>query len=509
METTLAAENHQPIAIEQAVATENEGTQAKRWWRAAVPLAVIVIIAMIPAPAGLGRHAWYYFAVFGGVVAALIVEPLPSPAIGVIGVTLVAALSKWLLFSPAELARPGFEATDESLKWALAGFSSGTVWLVFSAFMFALGYEKTGLGRRIALVMVRALGKNTLTLGYATALTDAILAPFTPSNTARSAGTIFPVVRNLPPLYGSQPNDPSARKIGSYVMWTTFAAGCVTSSLFMTACAPNLLALEFIRKISKIDITWKQWFFASAPFAIPLLLALPILAYLLYPPQIKHGAGVPAWAASELEKMGRPSRREIILAALALLAIALWIFGGEFIEATLVALLVVSLMLITRVVTWKEMASNHAAWTTLVLLATLVTLAGGLSRVGFIKWFADSVAARLGGLSPTLAIIALVSVYFFSHYMFASLTAHTTAMMPVLLAVGAGIPGVPVAKLALALALTTGIMGVITPYATGPGLAYYESGYIPSADFWRLGTIFGLIFLATLLALGVPLLMVT
>jgi len=93
--------------------------------------------------------------------------------------------------------------------------------------------------------------------------------------------------------------------------------------------------------------------------------------------------------------------------------------------------------------------------------------------------------------------------------MFASLTAHTTAMMPVLLAVGAGIPGAPVAKLALALALTTGIMGVITPYATGPGLAYYESGYLPSADFWRLGTIFGLIFLAALLALGVPLLMVT
>jgi L-tartrate/succinate antiporter len=78
-----------------------------------------------------------------------------------------------------------------------------------------------------------------------------------------------------------------------------------------------------------------------------------------------------------------------------------------------------------------------------------------------------------------------------------------------LLAVGAGIPGAPVAKLALALALTTGIMGVITPYATGPGLAYYESGYLPSADFWRLGTIFGLIFLAALLALGVPLLMVT
>src|SRR5215467_6045705 len=291
------------------------------------------------AHAALARHAWYYFAVFAGVVAALVVEPLPSPALGVVGVTLVAVLSRWVLFSPAELAKPEFALPDESLKWALSGFSSDTVWLVFSAFMFALGYERTGLGRRIALVLVKALGKNTLTLGYATALTDAILAPFTPSNTARSAGTIFPVVRNLPPLYGSQPNEPSARKIGGYLMWVTFAAGCVTSSLFMTACAPNLLALEFIRKITKVDITWKQWFFASAPFAFPLLLALPILTYLLYPPQIKRGAEVPAWAASELEKMGRPSRRELILAALALLAIVLWIFGGKYIHVAMVALL--------------------------------------------------------------------------------------------------------------------------------------------------------------------------
>jgi L-tartrate/succinate antiporter len=90
----------------------------------------------------------------------------------------------------------------------VCGFSSGTVWLVFGAFMFALGYEKTGLGHRIALVMVKVMGRNTLSLGYATTLTDAILAPVTPSNTARSAGTIYPVVANLPPLYGSMPNQP-------------------------------------------------------------------------------------------------------------------------------------------------------------------------------------------------------------------------------------------------------------------------------------------------------------
>ena len=484
-----------------------EKSSGVQWWRVAVPLAVGVVIALIPVPLGLQAHAWYYFAIFAAIITALIVEPLPNPAVGLIGVTAVAVLSRWVLFSPEQLVEANFDITGKSLDWALAGFSSSTVWLVFSAFMFALGYETTGLGRRIALILVRALGRNTLTLGYATVLTDALLAPVTPSNTARSAGTIFPVLSNLPPLFDSLPHTASARKIGGYLMWTSFASCAVSSSLFMTACAPNLLAVEFIAKIVNVHITWQQWFMAAAPFALPLLFALPVFVYFFYPPQITQGTEVPVWAASELEKMGPLSRREAVLTVLVLLAISLWIFGGTTMEAATAALLVIALMLITGIINWESMVRNRAAWTTLVLLATLLTLAGGLAKTGFIHWFASAVAIHLTGLSPIAAIICLVCVYFFSHYMFASLTAHTSALLPVMLAVGAGIPGVPIAKLALALAMTTGIMGVITPYATGPGLVYYQSGYIPAIDFWRLGAIFGFIFLAALLLIGVPLLM--
>lgn len=162
-----------------------------QWMKLAAPVALAVLIALIPAPAGLAPHAWLYFAIFAGVVVALVLEPLPGALIGLVGVTLVALLSPYVLYSAAELARPGFRPANASLTWALSGFSNGTVWLIFAAFMFALGYEKSGLGRRIALLLVRAMGRRTLTLGYAIALADLALAPFTPSNTARSGGTIF------------------------------------------------------------------------------------------------------------------------------------------------------------------------------------------------------------------------------------------------------------------------------------------------------------------------------
>jgi len=473
-------------------------------WKALAPIAVTLALALVPPPDGLAPHAWYFFAIFAGVIVALMFEPLPGGAVGLIGVTVVAVLSPYVLFSPAELAKPGFKSFNAAINWALSGFSNVTVWLIFGAFMFALGYDKTGLGRRISLMLVRKMGRRTLTLGYAVAVADTILAPFTPSNTARSGGTIYPVIRNLPALYDSKPNDPSSRRIGSYLMWVAIATTCVTSSLFLTGLAPNLLAIELVNKTAKVSLSWTQWFVAFAPVGIALLVLVPLVTYWIYPPEVKAGEEVPKWAGEELAKMGAFTRREITLGGLVLLALGLWIFGGDAISATTVALVVISLMLILGVVSWDDIVRNAPAWNTLAWFATLVALADGLNRVGFVKWFADAVAAHMGGFSPFTAMILLVLVFYFTHYLFASITAHVTALLPVMLAVGATIPGLDMAEFALLLCLTLGIMGVLTPFATGPSPVYYGSGYLPSKDYWRLGAIFGVLFIAMLIVVAVP-----
>ena len=460
-------------------------------WKAVLPLLLGIIIALLPAPQGLNLTAWYFFAIFSAVILGLILEPLPAAAVGFIGVFHVAVLG---------LAGP---KPADNIRWALSGFSNTTVWLIFGAFMFAMGYDKTGLGRRIALILVKKLGRKTLGLGYAITFSDLILAPFTPSNTARSGGTIFPIIRNLPGLYGSSPGETS-RKIGAYIMWTAFAATCVTSSMFITSLAPNLLALDLVSKTVKISISWTEWFVGFLPVGIILILILPFLVYKIYPPEIKSSEEVPSWASQELDKLGKFSRKELVMALLAVLALALWIFGGNFIDATTAAGFVISLMIITGTVTWDDILANKQAWNVLVWFATLVALADGLNKVGFVTWFAKSMAALLTGMSPLVVMVVLVVIFFIIHYMFASLTAHTTAILPVMLAVGAAIPGLPVKTFALLLCYSLGIMGVITPYATGPGPVYYGSGYISRKDFWVLGLIFGMIFLGALIGIGVP-----
>ncbi|MCU5774066.1 anion permease [Erwiniaceae bacterium BAC15a-03b] len=469
-----------------------------------LPALVAIILLLVPVPAGLEPYAWHFFAIFVGVIVGLIIEPLPGAVIGLTAVVIIALGGQWLLFSPEQLAAPGFKLASQSFKWAVSGFGNSTVWLIFGAFMFAAGYDKTRFGRRLALILVKYLGRRSLTLGYAITFADLLLAPFTPSNTARSGGTIYPIIANLPPLYGSKPNDPSARKIGSYLMWVAITATCINSSLFLSALAPNLLALALVKTTVGINIAWGSWFIAFLPVGALLLLTMPLLAYWLYPPQVKINDEVPRWAQQELEKLGKLSRNEILLLLFVCCALMMWIFAASWIEPALAAVLVITLMLWTGVLEWNDITSNKPAWNTFVWFATLVALADGLSSTGFISWLGKEGGVLMSGISPDQATIVLLLAYYLLHYLFASTTAHTTALLPAMLTIAATIPGMNMMVFCLMLVTSQGVMGIITPYGTGPSPIYYGSGYLPTADYWRLGSIFGAIFLAALIVIGYP-----
>ncbi len=467
----------------------------KSSWRSAAPLFVWLVLLMAPHPGELTANAWRYFALFTAVIVALILEPIPPAAVGLAGVTAAMVLG-YVAPKPAD-----------AIEWGLSGFSDRTIWLIFGALVVSTAYEKTGLGRRIALSLVRLMGQSTLGLGYAVMLADLAIAPFTPSNTGRSAGVIYPIVRGIPALYGSAPG-PTARRVGAYLMWTAFAATAVTSSMFVTALAPNLMAIGLVREETGISITYSQWALGFLPVGVPLAAALPVLVYLIYPPEVRTSREVSAWAATELDRMGRLSVREATMGTLVLLAFLAWVFGGAWINPTTAILAVVSLMVLARIVDWNDVVGNRSAWDMVIYFGTLLTMADGLNRVGVVTWAASAVTRPLVGVPPLVAMILLVSSFFVAHYLFASLTAHTIVVLPAVLSAGALVPGMPVKVLTLLLVYAIGLMGVITPYATGPAPVYFGSGFIPRRHFWVLGFVFGLINLVTLLGIGIPYLLV-
>jgi len=482
----------EPVTAPQTPRTLQKKSRRSTFARAVAPIIVGVAIGLAPAPHGLPLNAWRYFALFAAVMVGMITELIPPAALGLVGVIVAAA---------AGLVRT---SSAQSTVWALSGFGNATVWLIFAAFIFSLGYAKTGFGKRIALLLIRTMGRRTLGLGYAIALGDLALAPFMPSNTARSGGTIFPILRNIPELYGSWPNDESSRKIGAYLMYTALAATCVTSSMFLTAIAPNVLAADLALRTVNVTLSWMDWFRGFAPIGFLLFALVPILLYKIYPPEIREAPEAPRWAADELRKMGPISAKEMILLVLVLLALALWTAGAKYVDATMSAMLVVVLMLVLRVITWNDILGYSEAWNVFIWFSTLVTLAGGLVDTKFVDWVARSFAPIVSHRGVTMAAVLLVAAFFLLHYLFASLTAHVSALFQVFLVVAVTIPGMSRLSWALLLSYPLGLMGILTPYGTGPSPIYYGCGYVKGKDFWLLGFLLGVIFFAVYLLIELP-----
>ncbi|AXH16092.1 anion permease [Malaciobacter mytili] len=453
-----------------------------------IPLAVLVIFWFLPAPEGLSIQAWHFLAVFFAVVVGLIIEPVPAALIGFAGISFVAVFG---------LAGNSAKA---NIAWALSGFSNTVIWLIFAAFMFALGYKKTGLGRRVSLIMIKYMGKSSLGLGYAVAFSDLVLAPFMPSNTARSAGTIYPVASNIPLIFNSTP-DNEPRKLGAYISWVAIATTCVTSSMFLTALAPNLLAVDLINQGSGNLISWSAWASIMLPLMIPLFLLTPWLVYVIYPPTQKTSPEAPAWAAKELEQLGSISKKELLMAGLAVVALLLWIFGKSFgIHSTTAAIAIVSIMVLSGIITWDDVISNKAAFNVLIWFASLVAMAAGLKKVGVLDWIGKNAEVYLSGLTPTMLILSMLVLFFILHYFFASTTAHTTALMPIFIAIAMKLMTPDqLVPFSILLAGSLGVMGIITPYATGPSPIWYGANYISQATWWGLGAIFGALYLAAIL----------
>ncbi len=465
------------------------------------PIVVGLIIYICPTPDGLSNNAWLYCSIFAALIIALILEPIPAALIGVIAITIAVVFKVGAVGSGETNANI---SSSVAINWGLSGFSNAVVWLIFIAFNIGLGFSKTGLGERIALYLVKSLGKSTLGIGYAITIVDFILAPFIPSNAARSGGTIYPVVNSIAKIFESTPES-NPKKIGSYLVYTGLAASCVTSSIFLTGQAPNPLALSLLNKQGVSVVDWLSWFIAFAPVGVILLIITPLLIYYIYPPEIKGSIQIAKWADEEYQKLGKITKSQIYMAIICLIGLILWIGSSFFkINATTTALILVILMCATKVITWQDFLSNKSAWNTLVWFATLVAMATGLKNVGYLDWAGDILGVYLTDFSPFWAMILLLLSFSFFRYLFASGTAYVTAMIAIFATIASSIPNLDVKETMLILCLPMGFMGIITPYGTGCSPLWYGSRYIKSGEFFKLGAIFAILYLGIYIVIGIP-----
>ncbi|MDU9352154.1 anion permease [Staphylococcus warneri] len=451
-----------------------------------LPIVVgLLIWALTPfKPDALDTQAWYMFAIFVATIIACITQLMPIGAVSIIGFTLTVLVG----------------VVD--IKTAVQGFGNNSIWLIAMAFFISRGFVKTGLGRRIALQFVKLFGKKTLGLAYSLVGVDLILAPATPSNTARAGGIMFPIIKSLSESFGSSPKDGTERKMGAFLIFTEFQGNLITAAMFLTAMAGNPLAQNLAEKTAHVHITWMNWFLAALVPGLVSLIVVPFIIYKMYPPTVKETPNAKQWAENELANMGPISIAEKFMTGIFIVALALWVTGSFIhVDATLTAFIALALLLLTGVLTWKDILNETGAWNTLVWFSVLVLMADQLNQLGFIPWLSQLIAHSLHGLSWPIVIVLLILFYFYSHYLFASATAHVSAMYAALLGVAVA-AGAPPLFSALILGFFGNLLASTTHYSSGPAPILYGSGYITQKRWWTMNIVLGFVYFIIWIGLG-------
>jgi DASS family divalent anion:Na+ symporter len=433
-------------------------------------------------PAGLTAPAWHLFAVFVAAISAVLVGAFPLLTSTMLAVAAVV-----------------LTGTIDAAK-AFSGFANASVLLVVVAFLVAQAVVKSGLGRRISLFMVSRFGKSSRGLAYSIVLTDALIAPAFPSNTARG-GVLFPIVLSVAQGSGSKPGDPEGRRLGGYLMFCTMASLAVSSALWMTATSANPIGLQVVRDAG-IDVGFGKWLLVASVPALAALLAIPWLVAKLFPPGVGETPEAPVAARKSLAELGPLSREERITAIAFVLMVTGWILADTLkLNVTSIAFAGLGVLLLTNVLTVEDIAAQGDTLATFLWLAVLFALSGQLNELGFMGYAGQKLASYLGGLSWPTTYVSLVLLYVAIHYMFVSQSSQVLALLGVFLDVGVR-GGVPAPLMAFALLFASSYFSVITPQGGSQNVIFVGAGYLEQGELYRMGLLSTLFFLAVFLTLG-------
>ena len=337
-----------------------------KWQGLLIAVIVGLGIWLIPTPEGLSAKAWGMLALFVATIVAIIAKAMPMGA-----ATLVALVISGLTGLTPILPKQG----DVGM---LSGFANGTIWLIAIAMFLSRAVIKTGLGKRIALYFVGRFGKKMMGVAYGMALADVVIGPGIPSASARGGGIMYPIMQSIADAYESKPG-PTARRAGAFLAIAVSQIDTIICTMFLTAMAGNPLIAE-LAKSQGVEITWMTWFLGAIVPGIVSLIVLPYFVYLIYPPELKDTPKMAEMAREELKSMGPMSKAEWILALDFILLLFLWTVGDLVfhIPATISAFIGLVILLLTNIMSWKNIVAETTAWDTMFWFAVLVMMANAL-----------------------------------------------------------------------------------------------------------------------------------
>jgi len=441
-----------------------------RWIKRIITLGFGLIIWHLPIPWDITPDSWHLFAIFITAIIGVLLEALSIFTASVIALVAVVLLR---VLPPEK---------------AFSGFSESFILLILAAFLVAKGVIKSGLGRRIAFLLIRRFGKSTLNLGYCLVITDTILGPSIPSNTARS-GIMYPITHALSLDTGSLPTPEGRKRTGTFLMMTYIAGQTISSALWLTGMAANPIGAGIAAQFG-VNMNFGNWVFVASVPCIIALIAIPFVLYKLFPPENKYTPEAPKIARMGLLEMGPMSMQEWIMGSTFFGMILLWAFSPVLnINLAIVAFLGLSILILANVYTIEDIRQGGGdALETYIWFAILYMMSTALNDMGFMKILGAQLATYISDYNWVTVYILLTVLYIVIHYLFVSQTAHLLALYYVFLQVAIN-AGVPVALMAFMLSFSTNLFAAITPQASSSNVLFVGSGFLPSKDIYKQGAV--------------------
>lgn len=462
-------------------------------------LAVLAAIVLMPPQEGLSvaGQRMIGIMVFSVIVWATTAISYPVSA-GVI-ITLIAFL---IGFAPNP-ATGKIYGTAGGLAMGLKGFSETAFCLVAAAMFLAAAMTKTGLDKRIALVILSKLGAKANRVVIGVILCGFILSFFVPSTTARVA-CLVPIVMGMIKAF----DVPLKSRFAAMLMITVAQVDSVWNVGIKTAAAQNMVAVNFIKSQLGVDISWLDWFIAAAPFAILMSFCLYHLMMYLFPPEIDEIPGGQATVKRLLNEMGPVTVNEKKLLSISIVLLFFWTTEKMLhpLDTSTTTMLAVTLLMLPKigVMNWEETV-HKINWGTVLLFGVGISLGSALLSTKAATWMANQIVASFGlANSSTIVVLAIMSLFLiFIHMGFASATGLAAAIIPIVISVLQSLktPGVNVIGMTMILQYVVSF-GFILPVNAPQNMIAYGTDTFEVRDFVRSGIPLTIIGFGLIMLLG-------
>ncbi len=465
-----------------------------------IALAALALIALMPAQQGLPIAGQY---MIGILVFAVIIWMTEAVSYPVSAFVIAVLMTLMLGFAPSVADPKVMLGTSRALGIALGGFSN-TAWaLVGAALFLSAAMTKTGLDKRIALVVMSKVGAKSNRILMGVIFLGFILSFFIPSTTARVA-CMVPIVMGVIIAL----KVPVKSRFAGALMIAVAQADSLWNVGVKTAAAQNMVAIGFIEKQLGVTISWLEWFIAAAPFSALMSVALYLVLTRMMPAEQAEFSGGQDTILKELAALGpmRPEEKKLMFISIALLffwATEKIVHDLDTSTTTIVAIMLMFLPGI-GIMSWED-CEKRIPWGTLLLFGIGISLGSAILSTKAGAWLANYIVVIFGLQTATaIGVLAILAAFLIIiHLGFASATGLAAAMIPIVIAVLQNIktPGINVVGMTMILQYVISF-GFILPVNAPQNMIAYGTGTFEVRDFVRTGIPLTIIAYLLILAMG-------